>query len=141
LGIASHGRHAGHGQSQGQRSGSDAEQFHNAVLLQVVSICQHYIHKNPACQCLAGCNIDVCHNSGAWPRVMLTPAGSALAVTAEYTGALSELRLPELAATLQTRQPATAIDEQLLLKVTGLAITTDKILQCGATLLDGPRQH
>src|SRR3990167_7333417 len=61
----------------------------------------------------------------------------ALTARAIDTGQLTQLDLAQGAAADLAELAATAVDEQLLLKVAGLAVTTDEIAQGGAAALDG----
>src|SRR5690606_15039452 len=66
---------------------------------------------------------------------------SALAAPAEHAAALTQAAFGQGGAAQLAQLTGTPIDEQLLLEVPGLAITTDEIAQGGAAAVDGSRQH
>src|SRR5690606_15607342 len=65
---------------------------------------------------------------------------STLAASAIDTGALTEANLAQGRAAALAEFAGPAVDEQLLLEVTRLAIATDEIAQRRAAALDGHRQ-
>src|SRR3546814_703841 len=66
---------------------------------------------------------------------------STLAASAIHAGALTEANLTQRAAAVLAEFAGPPVDEQLLLKIAGLAIAADEIAQGRAATLDGHRQY